>query len=155
LRRSLAYGSIDTMTHATDLVKAISEVLRTENGVAAAYLYGSVARSEETALSDTDLALVISPGSDEHERGVIVRRLLVQLARQAPGRSFDVRFLDELPAAIAGRVMNDGELVYERDAAARVRAEVAARMAYHDFLYTERATLREGLEGLRRRLGDG
>lgn len=143
------------MTDATDLVKAIGEALRTEKRVAAAYLHGSVARNEENALSDIDLALVIAPGSDEHGRGVLIRRLLVELARRAPGRSFDVRFLDELPAAVAGRAMNDGELVYERDAAARVRAEVAARMAYHDFLYTERAFVHEGLGGLRRRLGDG
>ena len=77
------------------------------------------------------------------------------IGRLVPGRSIDVRLLDELPTAIRGRAVSEGILVFERDPVARVRAEVAARLAYHDFQYFEREVLRDGLDGLRRRVGVG
>jgi predicted nucleotidyltransferase len=137
-----------------DLIAAIDCALREEERVAAAYVFGSVARGEDTALSDVDVALVVTARS-EMERALIVREAGLRLGRAVPGRSFDVHVLDELPVAIAGRVVAEGKLVFERDAAARVRAVVAARMAYHDFAWLERATLDEGLRGLRERLDRG
>jgi hypothetical protein len=67
----------------------------------------------------------------------------------------DIRLLDELPTALRGRAIAEGRLLFERDPAARVRAEVEARMAFHDFQYFERSGMEDGLKGLRRRLGLG
>jgi predicted nucleotidyltransferase len=140
------------MVGAGELRAIVGEALRAEEQVAAGFLFGSVARQEASALSDVDLALVVAESCGGRDRGRLVRRLLLQLGVNAPGSTFDVRFLDELPVAIAGRAITEGELVFERDAAARVRAEVATRMAYYDFSWFERASAEEGLEGLRRRL---
>lgn len=142
------------MDAAEDLLSAIGNALRDEERVAAAFVFGSVARAQATGLSDVDVALVVTPKT-ELERAILVRDVALRLGRAVPGRAFDVHVLDELPTAIAGRVVTEGKLVFERDAAARVRAVVDARMAYHDFAWMERATLGEGLDGLRRRLGDG
>lgn len=142
------------MASAVDLISTIGHALREDGRVAAAFVFGSVARGETTGLSDVDVALVIAATS-ESERAGLVRDVALRLGRAVPGRTFDVHALDELPTAIAGRVVTEGKLVFERDAAARVRAVVDARMAYHDFAWMERATLGEGLAGLRRRLGDG
>ena len=84
----------------------------------------------------------------------------------------DTRFLTELPrctstdllgpllpwdhsAAVAGRVVTEGTLVFELDPILRVTAEVRARMLYHDFLPFETVGDSAGLGGLRRRLGLG
>lgn len=143
------------MAITNELRALIDDVLRRQPRVAAAYVFGSVARGEATKLSDVDIALVLDQDCGALERAVIAREVLAALGRSAPGREFDVHVLNELPAAIAGRAVTDGELVFEADAATRVQAQVAALMAYHDFAWLEERWLREGLAGLRRRLDHG
>jgi predicted nucleotidyltransferase len=138
-----------------DLMSAIGSALQGQERLAAAFVFGSAARGEATGLSDVDVAVVVAASIGPLERSVLVRDVGLRLGRALPGRTFDVHALDELPTAIAGRVVTEGKLVFELDPVARVRAVVGARMAYHDFAWMERATLDEGLDGLRRRLADG
>lgn len=139
----------------SDAASAVSAALAAEPLVAAAYVFGSVARGESTPLSDLDLAILVAADTPEPERAALQRRLLVAIARRLPGRRVDVRLFDELPIAIRGRVLQEGRRVLDRDRALRVREEVRTRMAYHDFLQFERAALAEGLAGLRRKVGGG
>ena len=125
--------------------------LEGDERVAAAYLFGSTARSQATPLSDVDVAVVVSPSVEPGERGPLQRQLLARLGAELDGREVDVRFLDELPTAIAGRVVSEGVLVLDQLPVERVRAEVKARMLYHDFQPFEEAGVREGLAGLRDR----
>jgi predicted nucleotidyltransferase len=129
--------------------------LAAEPLVAAAYLYGSRARDRSTPLSDVDVAVLPQDGLSGVDRARLLRRLLVELGRAVPEAAVEVRLLDELPIAIAGRVLAEGRRLVDADPAARVRAEVAVRMRYHDFLPFEQLATREGLAGLRRRLADG
>lgn len=138
-----------------ELLDRIVETLGEESAIAAAYLFGSVGRGTATNLSDVDLAIVLEPGLDLHQRGSLLRHVTMLMGRACPGRAFDIRCLDELPAAVAGRVVTEGMLVFERDPALRVAAEVRARMLYHDFLPFELLGDSAGLGGLRRRLGLG
>jgi len=133
----------------------IVEVLSGEAAVAAAYLYGSVARGVATSQSDVDVAVVLERELDMRARGAALRRLNMLLRRAVQGAEFDVRCLGELPVAVAGRVVTEGTLIFERDPALRVAAEVRARMLYHDFLPFEQRGTAEGLAGLRERLGLG
>jgi predicted nucleotidyltransferase len=133
----------------------VHEALAAEGKVGAAYLFGSVPRGEETGLSDVDVALASTRDLRPDERSPLLRRVSLRMARLAPGRRFDVRFLDELPTAIRGRAVTEGILVFEGDPVARVRAEVEARLDYHDFLLFEREGVRQGWKGLRRRLEVG
>ena len=137
------------------LADVLQDALDDEERVAAVYVYGSVARGEHTALSDVDVAIVAKTEMGSSERGDLLRRITLKLGRLVPGRTFDVRLLDELPTAVRGRVVSEGTLLAEKDPVARVRAEVATRLAYHDFQHFEREGTREGLAGLRRRLGLG
>ena len=118
--------------------EAVRDALRDEKRVAAAYLFGSLARGEATTAGDVDLALVVKDGLEGMERSLLVRELLVNLGRRLPGWELDIRLLDELPTALRGRAVTEGRLLFERDPEARVRAEVRARMAFHDFQYFER-----------------
>jgi predicted nucleotidyltransferase len=138
-----------------ELLDRIVETLGEESAIAAAYLFGSVGRGTATNLSDVDLAIVLEPGLDVHQRGSLLRHVTMLMGHACPGRAFDIRCLDELPAAIAGRVVTEGRLVFERDPALRVAAGVRARMMYHDFLPFELQGDSAGLGGLRGRLGLG
>ncbi len=134
-----------------NLRDTIATMLKAEPSIAAAYLYGSVARDTATTLSDVDLAAVISADVAFDERGTMLRRLTTRLERACRGHRFDIRLMDELPVAIAGRVVGEGVLVFERDPVARVAAEVRARMLYHDFLPFESAGTAASFRELKRR----
>jgi uncharacterized protein len=138
-----------------DLEQRLAAELLREPLVAAGYLYGSRARDRATPLSDVDVAVLPSADLVAAEREPLLRRLLVMLGRAVPGAVVEVRLLDELPIAVAGRVLAEGRLLVDAHPATRVRAEVAIRMRYHDFLPFERYGTREGMAGLRRRLAHG
>ncbi|MFQ5743609.1 MAG: nucleotidyltransferase domain-containing protein [Acidobacteriota bacterium] len=146
---------MSTRESGESLETAIGAALAGTAEVAAAYLYGSAARQTATGLSDVDIALVASGEVMDEERGQLLRQVTMELERLCRGSRFDVRFLDELPAAIAGRVVGEGKLVFETDPRRRVAAEVRARMLYHDFLPFERYGTRVGIAELRRRLDVG
>ena len=137
------------------LLEPIAEALETRPEVAAAYVYGSVARDTATPLSDVDVAVLTSPSVESAKRGDLNRKLTTLLERRCPGYRFEVRFFDELPVALRGRVVGEGLRVVDRNSNLRVHAEVRARMDYFDFLVFERAGAQMGLEGLREKLSGG
>ena len=121
--------------------------------VAAAYLYGSVARGVATGLSDVDVAVLPVAGLTTLQRRALVTALLD--AARGQGLTVDLRLMDELPLAVRGRVLRDGRRLVDGDPVERVRAEVATRMAYHDFLAFEGAGTRAWVKAVRERLDDG
>jgi hypothetical protein len=66
------------------------------------------------------------------------RAIVNAVGRALSGRRVDLRFLDDLPVAVRGRIVYEGVRVFERDAVVRLRQEVKARLEYHDFLAFER-----------------
>ncbi len=138
-----------------ELIQATGEVLGAEPDVAAAYLYGSTARGTATPISDVDVAVLLREGVAERARGELQRRLIDVLEERVRGARVEVRFLDELPLAIRGRVIRDGVRLVDRDPVLRVRAEVRIVMEYHDFLYFERVGTARWVRAVRERLGDG
>jgi predicted nucleotidyltransferase len=138
------------------LLATIGAVLGHRPELAVAYVYGSAARGIATPLSDVDVALVTCDDFPEECRGALLRDLTVELGRGCPGAPpFDVRFFDELPVSIAGRVIAEGVRVLDKDPERRVALEVSARMTYHDFLSFEREGTRAGLLGLRQAVQRG
>ena len=98
--------------------------------VVAVYVFGSEGRGTAGPNSDVDVAIFLG------------RRPASTLAAQpyalaadlegALGRRVDLVVLDSAPADLIHRVLRDGVLVLDRDRAARIRFEVAARNAYFD-----------------------
>jgi predicted nucleotidyltransferase len=138
-----------------DLAPTIATVLGEHADIAAGYLYGSAARGSATPLSDVDVAVLPRPELDPAARGALQRRLMDRLETALRGRRVEVRFFDELPVAIRGRVLRDGQRVLDRVPELRVRAEVQTLMEYHDFLYFERAGTADWIRAVRERRVDG
>jgi hypothetical protein len=53
---------------------------------------------------------------------------------EATGRPVDLVVLNRAPPDLVHRILRDGLLILERDAAARIRFEMASRNAYFDLL---------------------
>jgi uncharacterized protein len=103
-------------------------------GVIAAYLFGSVARGEEQAASDVDVAVVLRRHGPvdlaDLERCAGIQDDLAALV----GRPVDLVPLDAASPDLKFRVLRDRVLLFDGDSAQRVEFEIQARNEYLDLL---------------------
>ena len=118
------------MTRAMDAAGTVERLRRAfegrEQGIAAACLFGGIARGESRADSGLDVAVRLEPAP---ERGTCESpRLDLGVALESePGREIDLVVLDHAPPDLSHRALRNAILVTESDPSARVRFEVRAR----------------------------
>lgn len=115
------------------LERRITQVLTSaDDGLLAAYLFGSVARGTDSPSSDVDVGILLrtAPSSELND----LRSALEGDLERALGRTTQVVILNHAPADLVHRVLRDGRLLLERDRVARIRFEVRARNEYFDLL---------------------
>jgi predicted nucleotidyltransferase len=120
-------------------------------GVLEAYVFGSVARGEEAAHSDVDVAVFVAP--DELERpGFGVHAEMAAALQSALGRSdVDVVILNMAPPVLYHRVLRDGLRLFARDLKATTVREGRALSRYCDYV----PQLRKIEEAHRKRIARG
>jgi predicted nucleotidyltransferase len=99
------------------------------DGIAAAYLFGSVARGTARPGSDVDVGVLyeIDPPKTLEARFGLESDL--ELALHVP---VQVVVLNDAPVDLIVRVLRDGKLIVERDRPCRVRFEVRSRNEFWD-----------------------
>jgi predicted nucleotidyltransferase len=112
--------------------------------VAAAYVYGSVARGTMTPFSDVDIALLLktpadadtsysSQPSSDYDRLMLELTIQGEIEETLGFSPVDVRSINAAPLLVQGHIIQNGIRIYERDHAQRVAFEVATRKRYFDF----------------------
>ena len=99
-------------------------------GIAAAYLYGSVARGTAGPGSDVDVAVLMTADPPP-----TFAALLLDLEGELEARlrlPVQVVVLNRAPVDLVHRVLRDGRLVADLDRPARIRFEVRARNEFFD-----------------------
>ena len=99
-------------------------------GVAAVYLFGSVARGSAGPTSDVDLAVLLDEDPPRTLDGLgldLADELQAEL-----GAPVQVVVLNTAPCDLTHRVLRDGRLLVDREPSARIRFEVRARNEYFD-----------------------
>ncbi len=121
----------DSHARRTAMIAVLGRALAPARDVAAAWLFGSMARGDDRADSDVDVLLDLElRGLAVHERvSEIQDQLVVEL-----GRSVDVVPLGDAPVDLVHRVLRDGILVHETDHRRRLEFEVRARNEHWDLL---------------------
>ncbi len=109
---------------------ALVETLATESRVVAAYLFGSLARGTAGPLSDIDVGLLVSDGS---EGEAACARTMDALCRRLRTSRVDIVSLADAPVPLRYRVVRDGLLVACRDAASVERFVAETVLHYLDF----------------------
>ena len=116
--------------------RAIADYYRDNPGIAAVYLFGSVAKRAAGADSDVDIGVLY--------RTVPAPRLMAQPFNEEAeltermGRPVQVIVMNQAPADLVHRILRDGILVVEHDKSRRIAFEVRARNEYFDLLPTLR-----------------
>jgi uncharacterized protein len=135
----------------SELDTAIASVVADYEQIAAAYLFGSLARGDATRRSDLDLGVVLQSRSDTaltHHRPLA--DLASRLEPLSPSGKVDVVVLDSQGPVFQHRVLRDGRLVYERDRERRVDFESDAYVRYFDWRPTYEIARRRHRAGFRR-----
>ncbi len=98
--------------------------------IVAVWLFGSVARGEDHAGSDVDLALL----TDKPRPATLLAQPLDLEAEltKLVGRTVQTVLARTAPTGLVHRIMRDGILLIDRDRSARIAFEVAARNRYFD-----------------------
>lgn len=99
-----------------------------ERGVAAAYLFGSVARGTAGPRSDVDVGVLYSGQPPAGLRRFALEGEIEEVLR----RPIQVVTLDDASPDLVHRVLRDGILVSERDRSRRIAFEVRSRAEYFD-----------------------
>ncbi len=99
-------------------------------GIAAVYLYGSVARGAARDDSDVDVAVLFEQDPPHTLEGLHAD--LGHALEEALGARVDIVVLNHAPVDLAHRVLRDGILACDANRSARIQFEVRARNEYFD-----------------------
>lgn len=103
--------------------------------VLAVILFGSRARGDASACSDTDVCLVLSP--EPLARAAATEKRLMYLS----GTDLDVVVFQELPLALRSRILKEGRVLFVRDEPALYRLALRTAQAFDLFRPIHRAYL--------------
>jgi predicted nucleotidyltransferase len=112
--------------------------------IAAAWLFGSVARGEARPDSDVDVALLLArepAGTLDEVPGELEAEIEKRVGRRA-----QVVVLNRAPTELAMNALSDGRLLLERDAEKRVAFEVRTMKEYWDLVPLLEIYRRGGIE---------
>jgi uncharacterized protein len=127
----------------------IRAVLQAEPAIAAAWVFGSVARGEARADSDIDLAVLLREPS---ANALTMRRELMRLAaslESAAGRRVDLVVLGLHDPILAYRVLSEGRLLHDADPERRIDFTSDALARYLDWAPLYEAAAARSLEANR------
>jgi predicted nucleotidyltransferase len=112
--------------------RLIADYFRNKPGIAAVYLFGSVAKGTSRADSDVDVGIIYA--------APIAQTLMAQpFAEEAElaerfARPVQVIIMNQAPPDLVHRILRDGVLVLDLDRSRRIAFEVRSRNEYFDLL---------------------
>lgn len=136
------------------VIEEMRAVIGKHPGVAAAYVFGSVARGDAHPESDLDVAILLREGvpSDDME---LLANLAAGLERFSPSGRVDLVVLGEQGSVFRHRVLREGVVVYDVDPERRIDYEARTIVEYLDWKPTHDIAMASVFEGLRDRLTRG
>jgi predicted nucleotidyltransferase len=127
-----------------DSFPAVARVIaqaRQDQDVLAVMLFGSRARGEAHAQSDTDVCLVLGPGVESREAAT--RKRLDYLS----ATDLDLSIFQLLPLHIRSRVLKEGQVLFVRDEDSLYALAARTARAFEHFRHVQRRYLDEIARG--------
>jgi hypothetical protein len=115
-----------------EVPQAFKDYLQRRTEIVAAYLFGSVAAGKAHKFSDVDVALLLAENIAS-KRAWDIRLEVMGDAETAFKRRADVIVINESGLVLGFQVLRTGQVIFERDKAARCRFEMILRSQYYDY----------------------
>lgn len=130
---------------------SIKEYLRKEDGVLAAYIFGS-SINRKGVKRDLDIALLVEDEIlEEASITQIITSFYLKLSKLLKRKDIDIILLNRASLLFKYAVIKNGNLIYEKDEDKRIEFEVRAMRKYFDFLRIKKLFWKDFLN----RLEDG
>jgi len=130
----------------------IARAIAAHRRIAAAWVFGSVARGDASARSDLDVAVLLR-GAEQAGDARSLFDLTAALERFSPSGRVDVVILGPRGPVFRHRVLSEGVLVHDADPEARFEFEERTIRDYLDWKPTHDIAMRSTFAGLRDRFG--
>ncbi len=122
--------------------RELVEMVKKEQKIILAYLFGSRVQGKVGELSDYDIAVL----TDREVAGDFRYRFSSRLCRALNTSKVDLIILNSAPIELAYNVISTGKLIYQRSAYERVEFEANTLSRYFDYLPVLRRQREELLE---------
>lgn len=133
------------------MLPGLANICREDESIAAAYLFGSYARSDTGPMSDVDIAVlldrVVKQGAYFDKRLDFISKFCLHLKTN----EVEMVILNEAPMLLAYQVVKEGILLYERDHNQRIAFETRIIGRYLDSKYYRKI----GITYLKKRIERG
>jgi len=120
------------------LIEKAQQILEKSENILFAYLFGSVARGEHSALSDIDIAVYLHENTDLTAEKL---KLLGDLLDHMGTDNIDLVILNTAPLSLAARILKSREILVDRNPFVRHRYESLVMREYFDFSFLETSIL--------------
>ena len=115
-------------------LKKLKDHLSQKEEIIFAYIYGSVARDQDTRLSDIDLAVYIDEDKKPEAGPFGYRSDLITELQPLAGNDIDLIILNDASNLLAYNVFKEGKLLFNKDPDLRTRVQARTVDKYLDFL---------------------
>lgn len=123
----------ESVLDVSSIQAALLPYFAAQDGIAVAYLFGSFARGQASALSDIDIAILLEPPLDAAARFSLRLRVTKDIKALMGDQEIDTIVLNDVPLALSYRVIRDGVVLHCRDEQMRIEWTASTVSRYLDF----------------------
>lgn len=131
-----------------EIIEIIKECLFNIVEIEIAYLYGSYALNTETKFSDIDIIVYQKHDNNAYNLRINEFKIESDLMSKLPGYEFDVRSFNDAPIIVAGKIFNEGRLLFYRDEKFYYDYLVNTRLRYMDYSIIYKPIFNERFQSL-------
>lgn len=117
----------------TEIIKKLKKFFENRKEVQFAILFGSLAKGMANALSDIDIAVMITPQFKDTFPYGYQATLTADLMQELKRNDVDVVILNNAPIALRYQVLRHGKFIYVQDKQAPIQFQIDTVNRYEDF----------------------
>ncbi|UJG43718.1 MAG: nucleotidyltransferase domain-containing protein [Candidatus Heimdallarchaeum endolithica] len=128
-----------------DLERLEMEKIFKEKQVLLALVFGSVARGDNSTISDIDIGLFFSPNTTKKERFDNILIISSKIQRILKKNEIDIVAINDAPSRLKFKIMTEGKIIYCEDMELFYNLKEKAMLEYFDFQYVEQQIIKDYL----------
>ena len=133
------------MIQIDDLDRLKMEKIFKENQVLLALVFGSVARGDNSSISDIDIGLFFSPNTTKKERFDSILIISSKIQRILKKNEIDIVAINDAPSRLKFKIMTEGKIIYCENMELFYTLKEKAMLEYFDFQYVEQQIIKDYL----------